>query len=214
VKPLSQAQADLKARMENSDELDEAADKLNDIQISHKEESQKQDPSFNNDSPKANDEAWGGWAGGGSNAGGWATGGQTGDAGKDISSRGGNDENKRNRSIHDTGNSGISWGVDTGRVRSRSTHHRSRHGGSGSPAWDGEQERIQHDSSNSNTAAFRSAKSNQGRYPSRDSNHGRSQGGGWAGDGDQSWGGETANSGRRSTAGGNDGRVAEAGVDW
>ena len=214
MKPLSQAKADLKASMENSDELDETADKLNGIQLGHTTQSQKQDPSFNNDSPQANDEAWGGWPGGGSNAGGWATGGQTADAGKDIPSWGANDESNRNHSVHSTGNSGIIWDENAGRDRSRSTHHGSRHGGSGPPTWGGEQERIQNHSSNSNTAAFRSATSNQGRYPSRDNNHGQSQGGGWAGDGDQSWGGETANSGRRSTVGGNSGRVAEAEVDW
>lgn len=214
VLTLPKAQAGLKAEIGDSNEVEQATNKLSNIQLNHGDEDENKDESFSNDAPKANGEAWGGWAEGGSHAGGWATGGQVANTSNDIPSRGGNDGKRENPSTRSNGNSGQSWVGDTGRDRSRPTHHNSVRGGNGPPVWAGEQGRNQTRSSNDNTAAFTSAKSNHSRYSSRDKNPGRTQGSGWAGGRDQSWGGETANDARRSDAAGNGGRVAEAAVDW
>lgn len=132
---------------------------------------------------------------------------------------GGTDEKSQNHSNKDNNSGGLSWDGDNGRDRSRSAHNRSEqrgvgNGGNAPLAWGGEQGRHQSQSSIGNTTAFRSANSNHGRYSSRDINPRQDQGSGWAGDRNKGWGGETANNGRRSGAGGNGGRVAEADVDW
>ncbi|MCJ1243387.1 hypothetical protein MMC30_000584, partial [Trapelia coarctata] len=183
----AKAQADLKANIGNFDELDEATDKLDGIQLDQEEE---------NDAPKGNDEAWGSWAGGGSTAGGWATDGQTVKSGNNGPSWGGNNEQNKNHANNSQGNGRLSWGGDDGRDRSRSTHHRSvhnsaGHGGNGPFAWGGDDEVNENHSNNGNSNGGLSWNGDNGRDRSR-STHYRSEhsGAGNGGNGHIAWGGD------------------------